>query len=43
MKGPFVKKVSKVKKVLNVTHVNGVKCKSIDDVAEALNNTYEYD
>lgn len=27
----------------DVTHVNGVKCKSIDDVAEALNNTYEYD
>ena len=25
----------------DVTHVNGVKCESIDDVAEALNNTYE--
>lgn len=25
----------------DVTHVNGVKCEYIDDVAEALNNTYE--
>lgn len=25
----------------NVTHVNGVKCESIDDIAEVLNNTYE--
>ena len=25
----------------DVTQVNGVKCESIDDVAEALNNTYE--
>lgn len=25
----------------DVTRVNGVKCESIDDVAEALNNTYE--
>lgn len=25
----------------DVTHVNGVKCESIDDVAEALNYTYE--
>lgn len=25
----------------DVTRVNGVKCKSVDDVAEALNNTYE--
>ena len=24
----------------DVTRVNGVKCESIDDVAEALNNTY---
>ena len=24
----------------DVTQVNGVKCESIDDVAEALNNTY---
>lgn len=27
----------------DVTRVNGVKCESIDDVAEALNNTYEND
>lgn len=25
----------------DVTRINGVKCESIDDVAEALNNTYE--
>lgn len=25
----------------DVTRVNGVKCEYIDDVAEALNNTYE--
>lgn len=25
----------------DVTRVNDVKCESIDDVAEALNNTYE--
>ena len=25
----------------DVTRVNGVKCESIDDVAKALNNTYE--
>ena len=25
----------------DVTHVNGVKCESIDDVVEVLNNTYE--
>lgn len=25
----------------DVTRVNGVKCESIDDVAEALNNTYK--
>ena len=27
----------------DVTRVDGVKCESIDDVAEALNNTYEND
>lgn len=27
----------------NVIRVDGVKCKSIDDVAEVLNNTYEND
>ena len=25
----------------DVTRINGVKCESIDDIAEALNNTYE--
>ena len=25
----------------DVTRVDGIKCESIDDVAEALNNTYE--